>query len=322
METEDRPILIPQIAGFFSWVESCISILSGWFILFGQAIALVALLTDGAIIASDPWLLNFYGISQAVGVDFMLIGSAYLLARAAKQWNWPAMISNGILVAALGYVAYISGYIFNYIHTFSVSTTAALGALGLDRPTWTAERTGIGVLLVILSGFRRYIPKVAVNVSVQIQAIQDKAQIDAAKRAAQAQNLGGFLQVARQTIAVARGVPTQPSEVVEQPAESIAPETEQVAPGASAAVSAGPQEDVLEANLEEEGFMTTKEVQDYAAKVLHRTISDQEALVLVKNTVGARRRSGGTSGQPWEAPRVALISKVHGVYEQVVGVAR
>ena len=73
--------LLGGIAGFLRWCESLAVILSGPLLTFGLGVALVDLLTDGQLLATTPWLLFAWAISQAVGVDAQLVGSSFLLAH-------------------------------------------------------------------------------------------------------------------------------------------------------------------------------------------------------------------------------------------------
>src|SRR5260370_39808462 len=81
MNRRELPLL-GGIAGFLHWLEELLIIVSGPLLTLGLGIALVDLLTGGALLATQPGLLYMWATSQAVGVDAQLVGSAALLAMA------------------------------------------------------------------------------------------------------------------------------------------------------------------------------------------------------------------------------------------------
>jgi hypothetical protein len=308
----DDPVLA-AIARALTWLEDLISLLSGPFLTVGAGIALIALLTDGAVLVTDPWLINAYGISQAVGVDGMLLGSAFLLARAWSQRNVLGVIGNGILVILLGYVVYLGGFIFNFSQTFHVPNAQAFADLNITPTNWLWQRTAVGVFLVILSGLRRYIPKQPVNVAERLADLDAQAQIAARERELAAERLAGWRRVAQR--ALARPVdpppdptppdgPSPPGEVDEQPSENPAEVAPQPLP-----VGAGVGGDPVPA------LMTTVQLRDYARKIFHHQITTEEAVTIVKGVPGAERLANGKPGQPWAAPREAVIARLHAMYD-------
>jgi hypothetical protein len=58
--------LLAGIAAFFRWIEELANILSGLLLTAGLAIALIDLLTDGALLTAQPELLYGWAISQTV----------------------------------------------------------------------------------------------------------------------------------------------------------------------------------------------------------------------------------------------------------------
>src|SRR5258708_31490504 len=77
----ELPVL-SAVAGFLRWCEELLIIVSGPLLTVGLGIALVDLLTGGALLAAQPGLLYAWAISQAAGVDAQLVASAAKLAAA------------------------------------------------------------------------------------------------------------------------------------------------------------------------------------------------------------------------------------------------
>src|SRR5258708_25043950 len=75
--------LLAGIAAFLRWCEELVVLLSGPLLLVGLGIGLVALLSDGALLVTAPWLLYAWALSQTVGVDGQLVGA----------WPWPSCCS-------------------------------------------------------------------------------------------------------------------------------------------------------------------------------------------------------------------------------------
>ena len=67
--------LLGGISALFRWLESLVTIASGPILTVGLAVALVDLLTDGQLLASQPLLLYVWAFSQALGVDTQLVAS-------------------------------------------------------------------------------------------------------------------------------------------------------------------------------------------------------------------------------------------------------
>jgi hypothetical protein len=125
---QDLPLL-GGIAGFLRWLESLAVIASGPLLTVGLGIALVDLLTDGALLTNAPALLFAWAISQAIGVDAQLVGSSFQLAHSLRSRRYPAAIGYSMLVLALGYVGFIAAQVFATQEAEGITTAQALGAL-------------------------------------------------------------------------------------------------------------------------------------------------------------------------------------------------
>jgi hypothetical protein len=163
--------ILGGIAGFLHWLESLAVIASGPLLTLGLGVALVDLLTDGKLLATTPWLLMAWAISQAVGIDAQLVGSSFQLAHSLRSRRFLAAVGYGLLVIALGYVGFIAAQIFSVQQADGITTAQALGALGLDSTSWIVQRSGLSVVLVVLSGLLRYVQPAKVEASLEDAAL-------------------------------------------------------------------------------------------------------------------------------------------------------
>ena len=158
---ERSAVELPMLAGIgniLKWLEELVVIASGPLLTAGLAIALIDLLTDGQLLASQPALLYAWAISQAAGVDGQLIGAAVKAGRAMRSGHPWRLLSYSVLIAALGYVAYLASNVFATQQALGLSTQQALGRLGMDSTSWIVARSLLAVVLVVLSGVLRYDP--------------------------------------------------------------------------------------------------------------------------------------------------------------------
>ncbi|HEY1390621.1 MAG TPA: hypothetical protein VGF38_18955 [Ktedonobacterales bacterium] len=144
------------IAAIIRWFEDLVNLLSGPLLTVGLGIALVALLTDGQLLARIPILLYVWAISQAVGVDAQLVATwdrARIALREHRYWALVGLISLG---AVLAYIAWIAAQVFALQESAGITTGAALSRLGMDSASWLVQRTALQVFLVALAGWTRY----------------------------------------------------------------------------------------------------------------------------------------------------------------------
>src|SRR5260221_10720749 len=90
MEHGQDLALLGGIALALRWVEELIVLVSGPMLTAGLGIGLVALLSDGALLVSAPWLLYAWAISQTVGVDGQLVGAWYRVSVAVARKRYGA----------------------------------------------------------------------------------------------------------------------------------------------------------------------------------------------------------------------------------------
>src|SRR5260370_30028858 len=160
MNRRELPLL-GGIAGFLHWLEELLIIVSGPLLTLGLGIALVDLLTGGALLATQPGLLYMWATSQAVGVDAQLVGSAALLAVAFHQRRYWTAAGYVALLVPLAYVAFIASDVFATQEADGITTAEALTRLGMDSTSWIVQRSALAVALVVLSGLLRYRPPAA-----------------------------------------------------------------------------------------------------------------------------------------------------------------
>lgn len=201
--------LLAAIGGALRWLEELLVMASGPVLTFGLGVGLVALLTDGQLLASAPWLLYAWGIAMAVGVDGQLVGAAVKAGRAFRAHRWWHAAGYSVVIAALSYVAYLAAIVFATTQAQGISTAQALHLLGMDDTAWITQRSAVAVALVILSGALRYEPAKQGVESEQerrdrMARERDEAQHKATMRALQLAGLGaaihGGIEAAKQGV--------------------------------------------------------------------------------------------------------------------------
>lgn len=162
MSTERELPMLAAIAGFLRWIEELLNILNGPILMFGAGIALVDLLTDGALTVSMPELLYAWAISQALGIDTQLLG-CFARARLATGWRLVGWLILGVV---LGFAAWQAGYVFAVQQSEHITESQALAQLHMSPALWLGWRTFLAVGLVALSGWTRYIAPNAGDVAL------------------------------------------------------------------------------------------------------------------------------------------------------------
>jgi hypothetical protein len=207
---EDYEVELPLlgwIAGFLRWLEELIVLLSGPLLMAGLGIGLVALLSDGALLLTAPWLLYAWAISQTVGVDGQLVGAWYRVSVAIARRRWGAAVAFVALGALLAYVAYIAALVFATQQTYGLTTAHALSRLGMNSTSWLWQRSAVSVLLVCLSGYLRYRAprKQVLSLEERKRAIEEQIELDALKAKQRAQQAQGAVGLLRGMAQAARG---------------------------------------------------------------------------------------------------------------------
>lgn len=225
MQTTPRELpILGGIASVIRWLEELVSLLAGPLLTVGLGIALVALLSDGALLVRLPILVYIWAVSLAVGVDCQLIASfdrARQNVRERRYWSALVLLALGCVLA---YVAWVSAYAFGVGQADHLSTTQALATLGMDNHTWLVQRFALQVFLVCLSGWERYHAPAKVKLSVEdeLAEINRKVQIEAANQRLREQRAVGVAHIGRSLLAAAKG---------EQVQDETRPETPPTGPG-------------------------------------------------------------------------------------------
>jgi hypothetical protein len=201
--------LLGWIAGLLRWLEELIVLVSGPLLMAGLGIGLVALLSDGALLLTAPWLLYAWAISQTVGVDGQLVGAWYRVSVAIARRRWGVALAFMALGALLAYVAYIAALVFATQQTYGLSTAHALARLGMSSTSWLWQRSAVSVLLVCLSGYLRYrAPRRQVlSLEDRKRAIEEQMELDALKAKQRTQQAQGAIGIVRGMAQAARGAP-------------------------------------------------------------------------------------------------------------------
>ncbi len=232
MSERELPMLA-AIASFFHWIEEFLAICSGPLLVAGLGLALVDLLTDGRLLATQPELLFAWAIAMALGLDAQLVGTAAKLGRAVRtQHYWTAFFCT-ILVAALSYVAFLAAQVFATQEAHGWTTSQALAALGMDGTTWLVERSILSVVLVVLSGLLRYTPPGQATVIEERTKLERELELEPLRQRVRAGKALGATALARNmALAMAGKAPTEapptgpgtPQPAL-HPAPDIAPDT-------------------------------------------------------------------------------------------------
>jgi hypothetical protein len=207
-EPEEDNSELPGIKGlsiFFQWVEEIISALSGY--ILSAALALLSVDTF-----SNGWLSNnginvdlFFAFGLTIGITGQLVGMSYRFGRAFRhKKGWEGFFF-GVMTAALGYVEYLTATAGAYKSAFNTPIEKSLMDLGINPKDFIDLRLGVAVVLVVLSGVLRPVrtKKQSISAEEQIRQINERAQIDEAKRKANQQRLKGLVEMGKNTIAAA-----------------------------------------------------------------------------------------------------------------------
>lgn len=188
---------LPMLAGIgacIHWCEELASLLAGPVLTAGLGIALIDLLTDGKLLATTPALLFVWAVSQTVGLDAQLVGSAAKLGTAMRRHAAGPMIGYSLLVLALGYVAFQASNVFATQQAEGITTAQALTRLGMDGATWIVERSALAVVLVVLSGLLRYAAPAPTTASIEDERtkLERELALEPLRQRLRAQQVGGI----------------------------------------------------------------------------------------------------------------------------------
>ena len=199
---ENELLMLAGIAAFIHWCEELLNILNGPLLLLGAGIALVDLLTDGALTVSAPVLLFAWAISQALGIDTQLLGC---FARARGAGGWPR-VGWLVLGVILGFAAWQAGDVFAIQQAQGISESAALARLGVDPTLWLGWRAFLAVGLVALSGWTRYRRPAPVALADEREKLERELTLEPLRQRLRMQQVGGLRSLAQTALQGAGGV--------------------------------------------------------------------------------------------------------------------
>ena len=198
MHRERELPMLGGIAATLRWLEELANIVAGPLLTAGLAIALIDLLTDGRLLASQPELLYAWAISQSVGVDMQLVGAwdkARQALRARRHWSLVGLLLLGV---ALATVSYLAAVVFAMQQSAGITTSEALARLGMNGSTWLVSRAALSVVLVCLSGWTRYHPPSAEASAEEERAkLQREMELEPLRAQLRAQRALGWRDVGR-----------------------------------------------------------------------------------------------------------------------------
>lgn len=194
MNTTERELpMLAGIARIFHWFEELLNILNGPILMFGAGIALVDLLTDGALTASAPFFLIAWALSQALGIDTQLLGCFARARSAVDGWRRAGWLFLG---AVLGYAAWQAGYVYAIQQSEHISESAALSRLGMSPALWLGWRAFLAVGLVALSGWTRYVAPQAATLEDERTRLQRELDLAPMRAEVRRRKAAGWRTVA------------------------------------------------------------------------------------------------------------------------------
>lgn len=194
MTTTERELpMLAGIARMFHWCEELLNILNGPILMFGAGIALVDLLTDGALTASAPIFVLAWALSQALGIDTQLLGCFARARSTVNGWRRAGWL---LLGAVLGYAAWQAGYVYAIQQSEHISESAALARLGMSPALWLGWRAFLAVGLVALSGWTRYIAPAPATLEGERERLQRELELAPLRAEVRRRKAAGLRSVA------------------------------------------------------------------------------------------------------------------------------
>jgi hypothetical protein len=144
------------------WIEELLNTTNGLILMAGAGIAVVDLLTDGALAKTLPWVVFVWAISQAVGIEVQLLGSFARARQSQRDGAFSAMAGWLLLGIILLAVAVLAGYTYSLVRVQGITTEAALAELGISNFAFLGPRACLAAGLVALSGWTRYMGHIKV----------------------------------------------------------------------------------------------------------------------------------------------------------------
>src|SRR5258706_8353100 len=162
------------VAVVIQWLEELLGTLNGIVLMIGASIAVVDLLTAGALSQVSVLFVFGWACSQAIGLEVNLLGSFARARQAQRNGSTGAMLGWLTLGAILLGVTVIAGYTYGIVREQGISIQDALTQLGISNFAFLGVRACLAAGLVALSGWTRYQgkPKLLRSVEDEVAAIE------------------------------------------------------------------------------------------------------------------------------------------------------
>lgn len=143
------------LATAIRFIEDLNGILSSVFISLALILAVMSLITGGALLQAVPWTLWLWAGALAVGVEATLVSAfdrthqAWIELRKLAAVAWASL---GVMLALVSFVAVAS---FTLSQSLHIDEAAALRMMGLSPLAFDLGRSLITVLLACIAGLAR-----------------------------------------------------------------------------------------------------------------------------------------------------------------------
>lgn len=154
-EHDKLETVLRGLATGIRFVEDLNSILSSVFISLALILAVMSLITGGALLEALPWTLWIWAGALAVGVEATLVSAfdkahqSWIERRRLVAFSWAVL---GVLLAIVGFVAVAAFTVQQSLH---ITEAEALRMMGLSPLGFDIGRSLITVLLACIAGLAR-----------------------------------------------------------------------------------------------------------------------------------------------------------------------
>src|SRR5690348_3209588 len=118
--------LLGGIAATLRWVEELVFLLSGPGLTVAAGIAVCDLLTHGAVLQGNPWMLFVWGVLTAAGVESQTVSTFDKLRHALINKRWLPLLGWLLLGLYLAYTTFVSVEVFSFEQSQGLTEAAAL----------------------------------------------------------------------------------------------------------------------------------------------------------------------------------------------------
>ncbi len=189
-EREKLESVLRGLATGIRFIEDLNGILSSVFISLALILAVMSLITGGALLQALPWTLWIWAGALAVGVEATLVSA---FDRAHQSWierrrlvacAWAVL---GVMLAIVGFVAVAAFTIQQSLH---ITEAEALRMMGLSPLGFDIGRSLITVLLACIAGLARPRKQVVTHEDRK-RELREAIEIEPLKRQLESLRAGG-----------------------------------------------------------------------------------------------------------------------------------